>query len=77
MRSSRVCVVQFGREGGQRKNGLSCTVVHTLGVVGHGMCDAQRSTQRARVKRKARQGAKMESRDSVLLGQVLIAKSSQ
>jgi hypothetical protein len=75
-----VCVVQFGREGGQQKNGLSCTVVHTLGVVGHGMCNMQRNArraQRARVKRKARQGAKMESRDSVLLGQVLIAKSSQ
>jgi hypothetical protein len=62
---------------------MSCpgvTAVHTLGVIGHGMCDAQRNArraQRARVKRKSRQGAKMENRDSFLLGQVLIGKSSQ
>jgi hypothetical protein len=37
-----------------------------IGVVGHGMCDAQRA-QRVRVKKKSRQVAKMENRDSFLL----------
>jgi hypothetical protein len=52
---------------------MSCpgvTAVRTLGVVGHGMCDAQRNarrTQRARVNRRSRQVAKMENRDRFLL----------